>query len=107
MTAEICSFAIISQVYSMFDILMFVCCPCSIKERKKKKTSAEGFLSFTGQQTETEKPDVQTSARILGLCGVMDLPLQTGTHFPRLKNLECSSFVKQMSDAVGVLSNHR
>lgn len=28
MTVEICSFAIISQVYSMFDILVFVSCPC-------------------------------------------------------------------------------
>lgn len=35
-----------------------------------------------------------------------DSPLQTGTHFPRLKNREWSSFVKQMSDAAGVLSNN-
>lgn len=36
-----------------------------------------------------------------------DSPLQTGTHFPRLKNRECSSLVKQMSDAAGVLSTQR
>lgn len=32
-----------------------------------------------------------------------DSPLQTGTHFPLLKNREWSSLVKQMSDAAGVL----
>lgn len=36
-----------------------------------------------------------------------DSPLQTGTHFPRLKNREWSSFVKQMSDAAGVLGNKK
>lgn len=41
-------------------------------ERKKKKTSAEGFLSFTGQQTETEKARRSDfCSDILGSCGVM------------------------------------
>lgn len=35
--------------------------------------------------------------------GRRDSPLQTGTHFPLLKNREWSSLVKQISDAAGVL----
>ncbi len=64
----------------------------------------------TGTQTDTQtdrqthrRTDRQTQVAVYANRGS---PLQTGTHFPRLKKRECSSLVKQMSDAAGVLPTH-
>jgi len=64
------------------------------------------FLSGTRRRLQETQHGVRRRVHV-GESTTTDSPLQTGTHFPRLKNLECSSFVKQMSDAVGVLRGFR
>lgn len=81
--------------------------PCLSDRRRHLRGKKRSPLNFYSERCFAEPggkciPLSSHQTRVIKRSGRAP-PLQTGTHFPLLKNREWSSLVKQMSDAAGVL----